>query len=331
VENTLVQGSRKYTYILTSSIRGSMNSAFILTGLFTLLTAASIALSPVLASLDADYLQLNNTFFELTDDGIDVKFTADAEIPQGIDAVGKAFGYGLLTSEGTNAVIVTTTHSGYLDSVAQNGNAIDPVWHNHFVKLGPLAQCSGISANSTGMIEITFDEGGDVEINDGVAELADVPLGIIKGREVLTNTSPFEIYPGNDVQNAISFNLVPVLEGGSLQAVCVDDIGTFTAVEVRANITGPGGLIGGNMTGGNMTGGNMTGGNMTGGNMTGGNMTGGNMTGPGGLTGGNMTGGNMTGGNMTVISVTGAPSDGGSDGNGDGDDNDGGNDDGDNN
>ena len=136
-----------------------MNSALILTGLLAFLTAASIALSSVLATVDADYLQLNSTVFELTESGMDVEFIAGAEIPEGIEAVGKAFGYGLLTNEWTNAAIVTTTHSGYLDSVAQNGDAIDPVWHNHFVKLGPVAQCLGISANSTGMIEITFDEG----------------------------------------------------------------------------------------------------------------------------------------------------------------------------
>ena len=158
---------------------------------------------------------------------MDVEFIADAEIPEGIEAVGKAFGYGLLTSEGTNAVIVTTTHSGYLDSVAQNGDAIDPVWHNHFVKLGPVAQCLGISANSTGMIEITFDEGGDVEINDTEAELTKVPRGIVNGTEVLTSTFPFEIWPGNVVQNAVSFNLVPVFEGDNLQTVCVNDISTF--------------------------------------------------------------------------------------------------------
>ena len=330
-----------------------MNSALILTGLLAFLTAASIALSSVLATVDADYLQLNSTVFELTESGMDVEFIADAEIPEGIEAVGKAFGYGLLTSEGTNAAIVTTTHSGYLDSVAQNGDAIDPVWHNHFVKLGPVAQCLGISANSTGMIEITFDEGGDVEINDTEAELTKVPRGIVNGTEVLTSTFPFEIWPGNVVQNAVSFNLVPVFEGDNLQTVCVNDISTFPAVEVRANMTGGnmtgGNMTGGNMTGGNMTGGNMTGGNMTGGNMTGGNMTGGNMTGgnmTGGnmtganMTGGNMTGGNMTGGNMTGANMTGAPNDGGgeedgddggSDGNGDGDDNDDGNDDGDNN
>ena len=50
-----------------------------------------------------------------------------ASIPE--DGSGGAFGYGIIT--GTGVVIVTT-----LDSEAQNGNANNPVFHNHYVKLG---------------------------------------------------------------------------------------------------------------------------------------------------------------------------------------------------
>lgn len=64
-----------------------------------------------------------------------------ADIPQGDDAAGSAFGYGLLTDQETDAIIVTTTHSGVLDSETQNGDASDPIWHNHYVRLGLVAQC----------------------------------------------------------------------------------------------------------------------------------------------------------------------------------------------
>src|SRR5215203_1374745 len=46
-----------------------------------------------------------------------------------------AFGYGILTEDGDDAILVATTHAGVLDSEAQRFIE-DPIWHNHFVKLG---------------------------------------------------------------------------------------------------------------------------------------------------------------------------------------------------
>lgn len=136
----------------------------------------------------------------------------------------------MLTDQGTNAVIVTTTHSGVLDSETQNGDATDPIWHSHFVRLGLVAQCEGISANGTGVVEITFEQPGDVEINDETAEVSEIPT-IFNGTNALTNAS-MSSSPGNNVENAVSFNLIPVFDNSttvaSLQAVCVNDISAFT-------------------------------------------------------------------------------------------------------
>jgi hypothetical protein len=136
----------------------------------------------------------------------------------------------LLTDQGTNAVIVTTTHSGVLDSETQNGDATDPIWHNHFGRLGPVAQCDGIRANSTGIVEITFEQPGDVEINDETAEITEIPTSF-NGTNPLTSAS-MSSSPGNNVENAVSFNLIPVFDNStttaSLQAVCVNDISAFT-------------------------------------------------------------------------------------------------------
>ena len=44
-----------------------------------------------------------------------------------------AFGYGILTTQGLNAIMVSTTHEGK-DSEDRT-NAADTRWHNYFVKL----------------------------------------------------------------------------------------------------------------------------------------------------------------------------------------------------
>jgi hypothetical protein len=47
------------------------------------------------------------------------------------------------------------------------------------------------------------------------------------GTNALTNAS-MTSSPRNNVDNAVSFNLIPVFEGESLQVVCVNDISAFT-------------------------------------------------------------------------------------------------------
>ncbi len=98
-----------------------------------------------------------------------------------------------------------------LDSETQNGDATDPIWHNHYVELAPIPQCEGFSTNGTGVVEITFEQPGDVEINDETAKLTEMPISF-NGTNALTNAS-MTSSPGNNVDNAVSFNLIPVFEG----------------------------------------------------------------------------------------------------------------------
>lgn len=204
-----------------------MNNTFVLAGLVAASLAASIAVAPALASVLADFLQVESVDVDTNADGLDVEFTAEAEIPQGDDAVGSAFGYGVLTDQGTDAVIVTTTHAGVLDSETQDGDPNNPIWHNHYISLGPVAQCDGVSANSTGVIDITFEQPGVVDVAGQTADLNSLPNSF-SGTDALTN-APMSSSPGNDVQNGASFNLIPVFVGDALQAVCVNDISTFGA------------------------------------------------------------------------------------------------------
>src|SRR6478735_1623598 len=131
-----------------------------------------------------------------------------------------AFGYGLLNKKGgTDAVIVTTTHKGVLDSEVQK-NANDPVWHNHFVSLAKDNQFCG---GDLGIQSVTFEQPGDVSIQGQTAKLTDMPSKF-SGTDALTNTK-LTLKPGTNVNNVVSFELEPHFDNkGGLQAVCVKDI-----------------------------------------------------------------------------------------------------------
>jgi hypothetical protein len=77
------------------------------------------------------------------------------------------FGYGVLMDEG-DTILVTHTHPGILDSEAQSFIE-DPVWHNHFVKLGDVEQCE----EDQGIIDITWQSPGVVTIDDNAARIND--------------------------------------------------------------------------------------------------------------------------------------------------------------
>jgi hypothetical protein len=89
---------------------------------------------------------------------------------------------------------------------------------------------SGDRTNGTGVVEITFEQPGDAEINDETAEISEIPTSF-NGTSALTNAS-MSSSPGNNVENAVSFNLIPVFDNStttaSLQAVCINDISAFT-------------------------------------------------------------------------------------------------------
>ena len=131
-----------------------------------------------------------------------------------------AFGYGILTDDG-DAILVATTHSGVLDSEEQN-YILDPTWHNHFVRLGDdVAECG----EDQGVIDITWQSPGEVEINDNEARISDVPTDEFQGSHSITGEEDLSMTLGQDVSNVVSFRLDPVFdEQAGLQAVCVTDI-----------------------------------------------------------------------------------------------------------
>jgi hypothetical protein len=138
-----------------------------------------------------------------------------------------AFGYGILTEDG-DAILVATTHAGVLDSEEQN-YILDPTWHNHFVRLGEVAECG----EDQGVVDITWQSPGEVRIDDNIASISGVPTDEFEGWDSITGEE-LSMTLGQDVSNVVSFKLDPVFdEEDGLQAVCVTHIKPAENIDVR--------------------------------------------------------------------------------------------------
>jgi hypothetical protein len=140
-----------------------------------------------------------------------------------------AFGYGILTDDG-DAILVSTTHAGVLDSEEQD-YILDPTWHNHFVRLGDDVEECG---EDQGVVDITWQSPGEVEINDDMARISAVPTDEFQGWHSITGED-LSMTLGQDVSNVVSFRLDPVYdEQAGLQAVCVTDIMAAEDIDVNS-------------------------------------------------------------------------------------------------
>lgn len=140
------------------------------------------------------------------------------------DGSGGAFGYGVITSAGLSAIIVTTTHAGVLDSVAQ-ADADDPVFHNHYVALEDLSDdptCSGLQ-----VANISFQEPGDVDVSGHSAVMEDTPY-YFGGTDSLSEAH-ISFNASAEVSDVVSFVIDPVDADGNtsltdIAAVCINDV-----------------------------------------------------------------------------------------------------------
>src|ERR687893_770561 len=176
----------------------------------------TIITAPVLATTIESFLVIESAEVNVDDDELEAELTTEGEIPT--DGTEGAFGYGILTNDG-DAILVSTTHAGVLDSEEQN-YILDPTWHNHFVTLGDVEQCK----ENPGVVDITWQSPGEVEIDDNNAEISDVPTDEFEGWHSITGEE-LSMTLGEDVSDVVSFRLDPVFdEENGLQAVCVTDI-----------------------------------------------------------------------------------------------------------
>ncbi len=171
--------------------------------------------APALAQALESFLTIQRAEVSVNSE-LNARLITEGAIPT--DGTEGAFGYGILTDDG-DAILVSTTHAGVLDSEEQS-SIEDPIWHNHFVRLGDVEQCG----EDQGVIDITWQSPGEVRINDNNATISQIPINGFEGMDSITN-EPLLMTLGVDVSNVVSFRLNPVLgEDGLLEAVCVTDI-----------------------------------------------------------------------------------------------------------
>jgi hypothetical protein len=175
---------------------------------------------PVFAFAGESFLTIERADVSVNDDDDDLTARLIAEgvrIPT--NETGKAFGYGILTDDG-DAILVAHTHPRVLDSEDQRFIE-DPIWHNHFVKLGDVEQC----VEDQGVIDITWQSPGVVRIDDNTARISGIPTDEFEGWDSITG-EPLSMTLGEDVSDAVSFKLDPVFdeEEDGLEAICVTDI-----------------------------------------------------------------------------------------------------------
>jgi hypothetical protein len=173
---------------------------------------------PIFALTAESFLTLERANVSIDDDGeLTTRLIVEGLlIPT--DGTGGAFGYGILTEDG-DAILVAHTHPGVLDSEEQN-YILDPTWHNHFVRLGEVAECG----EDQGVVDITWQSPGEVRIDDNTASISGVPTDEFEGWDSITGEE-LSMTLGETVSEVISFKLDPVFdEEDGLQAVCVTDI-----------------------------------------------------------------------------------------------------------
>ena len=184
--------------------------------------------APVLATVAESFLVIESARVTVEDDDeLEARLiTEGLLIPT--DGSEGAFGYGILT-EDRDAILVATTHAGVLDSEDQRFIE-DPTWHNHFVRLGDdVEQCG----KDQGIVDITWQSPGEVEINDNIASISGVPTDEFEGWDSITGEE-LSMTLGQDVSNVVSFKLDPVFdEEDGLQAVCVTHIKPAENIDVR--------------------------------------------------------------------------------------------------
>ena len=177
-------------------------------------TAFDIAL-PVFGFAAESFLTIERSNVSIDDDELTAELDVEGLlIPTNVTE--GAFGYGILTEDEDDAILVAHTHPGVMDSEDQRFIE-DPIWHNHFVKLGDdVEQCG----EDQGVVDITWQSPGEVGIDDNIARISDIPTDEFEGWHSMTGES-LSMTLGEDVSDVVSFKIDPVFGEEGLEAVCV--------------------------------------------------------------------------------------------------------------
>lgn len=151
-----------------------------------------------------------------------VRIYTGLEVPT--DGSGGAFGYGVISGAGLEAIIVTTTHAGVYDSIAQE-DADDASFHNHYVTLHQLdddAKCPGLEVK-----DISFQEPGDVDVSGKIVVIEDTPYYFAGTHSLSQENISFN--SDMEVGSIVYFTIDPVNADGEtsvtdIAAVCINDV-----------------------------------------------------------------------------------------------------------
>ena len=151
-----------------------------------------------------------------------VRIYTGLDVP--VDGSGGAFGYGVISGAGLDAIIVTTTHAGVKDSIAQV-DADDASFHNHYVTLHELAddaKCPGLEVK-----DISFQEPGDVSVSGKIVVMEDTPYYFAGTHSLSGDNISFN--SDMEVGNIVYFTINPVNADGEtsvtdIAAVCINDV-----------------------------------------------------------------------------------------------------------
>jgi hypothetical protein len=171
---------------------------------------------PYLANTIENLVIIENASVRVYLDQNQLEATFTSEGPISTNGTEGAFGYGILSK---NASLVTHTHGGVLDSEDQSSSE-DPIWHNHFVRLGNIEQCG----ENLGVVDVTWQSPGEVRIDDNNATISQIPTNGFEGIDSITG-EPLSMMLGGVGQgfSVFSFRLNPVIAEEGLEAVCLTD------------------------------------------------------------------------------------------------------------
>jgi len=216
-----------------------MKNTLIFSGLVIASLVAAAAISPiVVAQVIKPFLNLDEVLVRRNPSGLDSIVKTDGVIPQTGISNGQpiAFGYALLTSANiadlSKGIFVSTSHRGVLDSATQNGNANNPVFHNHFITI-KNPQGTGYNCGTGALAavdKVTFASPGQIRIQTTDALQARVPntfSGPAFGGGTVTAS------PGNNVEFAFSFELRSAAQGSAVCVFLIDELDKESGLIVR--------------------------------------------------------------------------------------------------
>ena len=204
-----------------------MNTKTILGISLAAVFAIAMIASPIGVDAAGSFLEIKKAKVTIDDDDEfeKAKIKTNAKIPK--NGSGGAFGYGIISGAGLEAIAVTTTHGGVLDSEAQNDDASNPVFHNHYVALQNSADGTGLCPGLE-VRDITWEEPGDVKVKGKKATMKDVPFSF-SGTHSLDRDLDISFNADGNVGAVVSFTINPVDGDGNtsvtdIQAVCINDV-----------------------------------------------------------------------------------------------------------